>query len=102
VILLISGLCHPSMSTGTTNTEAAIFSRMMDAAGAELTAAAARSWLSLEFSIEDRTRMHELALKAQSGDLLPDEEEELGNYRDVGNVLAIMHSRARRALTQPE
>lgn len=86
-----------SMSAGTTNTEAAIFSRIMDAAGSELTAAAARSWLTLDFSGDDRARMHELTLKAQAGDLPPEEEEELGNYRDVGNVLAILHSQARRA-----
>jgi hypothetical protein len=86
------------MATVIANSEAAIFARMIDSESTELTPAGARSWLTVDFSSDDRARMHELAQRAQAGELQPDEEQELTNYRDVGNLLAIMHSRARRAL----
>ena len=86
------------MQTVVANSEAAIFARMVDAESTQLSADGARSWLSLEFSRDDRARMHELAEKAKAGVRTGDDEQELANYRDVGNVLAIMHSRARRVL----
>ncbi len=88
------------MVTATANSEAVIFARMIDAESTQLSIDGARSLLSIDFSADDRTRMHELAQKAQAGELSAEDEQELANYRDLGNVLAIMHSRARRVLKQ--
>jgi hypothetical protein len=42
--------------------------------------------------------MHELAAKNQDARLTPREKKEPENYRRVGFLLDLMHSRARRSL----
>jgi hypothetical protein len=78
--------------------QAAILGRIIRPRRADLSAAAARAWLALDFDQDDRARMHELALKAQDGTLQPDELIELDNYRHVGRLLDMMHSKARLSL----
>lgn len=58
----------------------------------------ARSILALEFSESDHTRMAELSGKAQSGTLSADENEELGDFLCVADMLAILKLNARRSL----
>ena len=58
----------------------------------------ARYLLTLGFDQEDRDRMSDLAERNQEGALEPDEVEELQNYVKAGNMLALLHSKARRSL----
>jgi hypothetical protein len=59
---------------------------------------AARSILRLEFAPADKDRMHELAAKARDGSLSRAEREEVRSYERVGNLLALMKSKARQRL----
>ena len=78
--------------------EAAIFSRVWADEGQPLSATLARHVLKLRFSADDQTRMHELAQKNQHGQLSAEETDELDNFIRVGDLLAILQSKARRSL----
>ncbi len=54
--------------TDVSNSEAAILSRVIQPDRDGLSAAAARALLKLEFTADDRGRMHELAVKNQAKD----------------------------------
>ena len=82
----------------TPTNETAIFSRMLDASQKRMSPSAAQFVLSLAFSNEDRERMQDLADRNQAGELDRDEKQELNNYVRTGHLLALMQSRARRAL----
>ena len=82
----------------TRTTEAAIWSRLLQPGTRALSLVAARSLLRLEFAPEDKERMHELAAKARDGSLTAAEQEEIRNYERVGNLLALMKSKARQRL----
>lgn len=83
----------------TATSEAAIFSRVLEPEKPMLSPDAARSILALDFTQADQERMNALATKARSGTLTKDENEELENYLRVGDLLAIMQSKARRSLS---
>jgi hypothetical protein len=85
-------------ATQTATTESAIWDRLLQPAGKILSNATARSILRLEFPPEDKERMHELAAKARDGSLTGDEHEAIKNYERVGNLLALMKSKARQRL----
>jgi hypothetical protein len=78
--------------------DAAILSRVLQPRNGALSKAAARSWLALDFTDEDRARMHVLAQKAQDGALDAREQADLESYRRVGRLLEMMRSKARRSL----
>ena len=78
--------------------EAAIFSRVWADEGQRLPATLARHVLKLQFSADDQARMHELAAKNQQGQLSAEEIEEFDNFVRVGDLLAILQSKARRSL----
>jgi hypothetical protein len=82
----------------TTTSEAAIFSRVLEPEKPMLSPDAARSILTLDFTQADRERMNALAAKARAGTLTNEENEELENYLRVGDLIAIMQSKARRSL----
>jgi hypothetical protein len=84
----------------TTTSEAAIFSRVLEPEKPMFNPDAARSILALDFSQADRERLNALAIKARAGTLTADENEELENYLRVGDLVAIMQSKARRSLQQ--
>ena len=79
-------------------TEGAIWSRLLQPGSKMLSLGAARSILRLDFAAEDKERMRELAAKARDGSLTAAEQEEIRNYERVGNLLALMKSRARQRL----
>ena len=81
-------------------TEAAIWARVINPSGT-LTTPVARAILKLEFSAADQERMHELSRKAQEGELSAEEQFEIDNFERVGNMLAILKSRARKLLKRP-
>jgi hypothetical protein len=84
----------------TANSEAVILSRVIEPEKPNMPPEAARALLELDFGAEDRARMNELAAKARQGMLNADEEQELDNYLDVGHLLALMQSKARRSLRE--
>jgi hypothetical protein len=98
----IMALIHirPGATAMATATEAEIFSRIFEPEKPNLSAAAARSILRLDFRPDDRARMNHLADKARQGRLSGKENRELDKFIHVGQLLAIMQSKARRSLRQ--
>jgi hypothetical protein len=79
---------------------AAIFARLWESPEHGLTAQLARHVLKLGFADDDRRRMHELAVKNQEGMLTQEERQTLDNYVTVGDLIAILQSKARKFLKQ--
>lgn len=65
---------------------------------AEADADAARAVLKFKFRRRDVTRVNKLSALARDGKLTESEKAELEGYLTIGDVLAILHSRARMAL----
>jgi hypothetical protein len=80
------------------NSEAAIWARLMQTQKSELTPEAAQFLLGVEFAANDRERMLELAERSEAETLTADEQVEFDGYLHVGNLLAVMQSKARTAL----
>ena len=80
--------------------EAAIFARLWESRKAGLTPLLARHVLKLAFSDDDLQRMHELAARNQEGTISQEEREALDNYVKVGDLLAILQSKARKLLNK--
>ncbi len=79
------------------NTEAAIFTRLLETRQV-MSPAVAEYFLSIEFDGPDLKRMNLLSERARQGSLTPEEEGELDRYLEVGTLLSILQSRARRFL----
>jgi hypothetical protein len=86
------------VQTVTTKGEAAIWARIMEPEANGLSPEAARSLLALKFSAQDISRMGELAAKNREGQLSPEERQELESYVKVGDVLSLLHLKARKSL----
>ena len=82
------------------NREAAIWARLMHAQTNQLSPEAADYLLSIELAESDRDRMEQLAERSEAGTLTEDERGEFEGYLHVGNLLAVMQSRARVTLGQ--
>ena len=80
------------------NSEAAIWARLMQAQKDELSSEAAEFLLAIDFDERDRQRMEELADRSQAGTLSAEEQTEFDGYLHVGNLLAVMQSKARLAI----
>jgi hypothetical protein len=78
--------------------EAAIWARLIESQPEELTPEAARYLLRFEFTESDQSRMQELADRSQAGTLSEDEGREFDSYLHIGNLLAVMQSKARLVL----
>lgn len=87
---------HTESSASTS--DAAILSRLTWPHDDELSPAAAEGWLAVRFDQPQLDRMHELVTKNQEGKLTVRERRELEDYRRVGFLLDLMHSKARRSL----
>lgn len=79
------------------NFEAAIWARLMQGQKHELSSEAAKFLLTINFDEADRRRMHELAERPETGKLTTEEQPELDGYLHIGNLLAVMQSKARLA-----
>jgi hypothetical protein len=86
------------MATAEATSEAAIFGRLIESERGDMPPDLARYILSLRFRPEDKARMHELAVRNQGGRLSAPEWEELQNYVNVGHLLALLQSKARKSL----
>jgi hypothetical protein len=87
-----------TVPTITTTSEAAIWARIIEPEKNGLSSTAARSLLELRFSEWDLAHMNELAQKNQDGLLNDAERQELESYVKVGDVLSLLHLKARRSL----
>lgn len=85
----------------TPNSEAAIWARLIESQPDQLTRDAAQYLLGFGFTERDHSRMQDLAEKSQAGTLTEDEEREFDSYLHVGNLLAVMQSKARLVLYGP-
>ena len=79
-------------------TQTRILERLLQPENGDVNAEAARFFLSLKFSAADHERMTALGAKARAGTLTPEEDEESDSYIRVGHWLAILQSKARKAL----
>jgi hypothetical protein len=59
---------------------------------------AARALLKVRFSARDHDRMKELSTKARAGTLTSQEQSQIDTFEQLGCLLDILHSKARRAL----
>ena len=84
------------------NSEAAILARVFEADQGDLAPDAARFFLHADFPPSDRARMDSLARKARQGILTVGEQEELEHYCHVGDLLALMQSKARMVVKQSQ
>jgi uncharacterized protein YnzC (UPF0291/DUF896 family) len=87
-------------TTRTVSHDAVILDRIVKPNRADLPPEVARAFLHFKFGQKDQDRMHELALKAQAGTLMANEQAELDSYRRVGYFLDLMRSKARKTLKQ--
>jgi hypothetical protein len=85
----------------TTNTPAAIWTRLLRPEQNDMEPAAARFFLKLTFDQRDLARMHELTMKNQAADLSASELEELKNYRQIGLELDLLRAKALGTIKQP-
>jgi len=80
------------------NREAAIWARLMQAQGETPSPAVAEYLLSIGFAESDRAEMQRLAERSAAGTLTDAEQTEFDSYLHVGNLLAVLQSKARVAL----
>jgi hypothetical protein len=85
-------------TTHPASAEAAILSRLVKPARADLLPEVAKALLELDFDQADRDRLHVLAVKGQEGTLTQAEQEELDSYRRIGYFVDLMRSKARISL----
>lgn len=77
--------------------EVAVWERAIQSNGA-LSQAAARALLKLKFSPQDERRMRQLSEAARAGTLMSAEQSEIDAYEQLGCLLDVLHSQARRVL----
>jgi hypothetical protein len=86
------------MQTIAKSAEAMIWARVIAPEDNGLSPETARSLLEIRFSEKDKARMKELAERNQEGSLTEAERQELEGYVKVGDVLSLLHLKARRSL----
>jgi hypothetical protein len=82
----------------TSNTEAAILSRMVRPQQDDLSTAEAQAVLRVDFDLQDLDRLHELVTKNQDDALTTAERSELESYLRLSSLLDLMHAKARLTL----
>jgi hypothetical protein len=75
-----------------------IMARVFQNGGSRMAPSVARQILKLKFEQADQDRIHDLLDRNREGKLAPGEKEELMEYVQVVNFLAILQSHARLAL----
>jgi hypothetical protein len=83
---------------GAATSEESVLKRLFGPPNADLPLEVARYFAGLSFTDYDRQRMCLLSEKANEGDLMPDERDELATYVLLNDFLAIVQSRALRTL----
>ncbi len=86
------------MSSSIPSHEVELLRRVVDPQRAGWSRETAQAILALSFPQADQQRATELAEKAGSDELTPEERREMEDYRHVGRLLELMQSRARLSL----
>jgi hypothetical protein len=81
-----------------TDGEAKLWARLIESQPDDITPETAKYFLRLGFSEEDQIRMQDLAQKSEEGSLTEPEAREFDTYLHIGNLLAVMQSKARLVL----
>jgi len=81
-----------------TDRGAEILTRSIQPENGNLSVDAARSLLTFRLAQSDWERVNDLAAKARSGDLSPEERAELDEYERVTCLLELLQSKARLSL----
>lgn len=82
------------------NSAAAIFARLWEGATGTLSIPVARHVLKLEFGADDKARIQLLLARNREGSITDAERDELDNFVRIGDLMAILQSKARRLLKQ--
>jgi hypothetical protein len=82
--------------TSPCSNNAAIWQRVMEFKE-QLSPAAARGIMEIEFSEYVHARTKELSKKASTGFLAPCEQDEFATFEQLGRILDILHAQAREA-----
>ena len=82
--------------------DTAILERVLEPLGTNLSSEAAGAILALDLPDQDRQRVQMLGDKSNAGSLSADEQRELENYLRVGNLLALLKSKARLSLASQD
>ena len=80
------------------NNGTAILERLIEPDQDDLSPAAAEYLLRLDFPRKDHERLQRLSAKASAGTLSAKERTELDDYLRIADLLALLQSKARRAL----
>ena len=88
----------PMSATLTEHNQTAILSRLPNLDPAKITPEVARFILDIELSSDDARRLNELAQKARDGQLSPEEERAIEEFRRAGHVMELLKLKARLAL----
>ena len=84
----------------TPTAEAAIWARLIESQPRDLTPEAASYLLAIRFNEKDQARVRELADRSQEGTLSVDDAREFDSYLHIGNLLAVMQSKARLVIAR--
>lgn len=87
--------------TASLHTESEILEQVLQPDAAGMSPDAARSLLRFQFNSAAIARMNELAEKNRQGSIAPSERDLLESYLRVGNILNLIHAKARCALAEP-
>ncbi len=91
---------HESLAVGTLprTTELTILGRLLTSGKKAMSPPLARHILGLDFTPSDQPRMRDLAERNQESLPTTDQQEELWSHVKAGHLLALLHSKARKAL----
>ena len=81
-------------------TAAGLLGRVIEPLGRCLTAASAREILAQRADEAAARRVEELASKSDAGTLTPEERAEYQLFVEVGDLVALLHAKARRYLAE--
>jgi hypothetical protein len=84
--------------TNVSTNQAAILGRTIIPDDQEMPEDMARFLIGIRLTEQDTKRMNELVAKVREGNLAPDEEHEIEDYRHVGHLLEAIKSKARITL----
>lgn len=82
------------------NGSTVVLERLLDPVSRSLNIEAARKLVELKADSKTQTRIDELAVKCNEGELTPAERSEYEGYVTVGNLIAILQAKARLLLAK--
>jgi len=88
------------MASSDTITEGEILERIIVQSQGKLTPGAARSLLELQFPARETAHIRKLLRRNNAGTISPSERSTLDKYLRIGQLLDLVHARARSALAK--